>query len=431
MVVWAVFGKRFLCGGIDTNLSDKKSVISVGRGFSTANNPVGLQAAPIIDKYVVKLFGCLTVIRYLGNLSESTHDNEDASPMLVLESDSQQTLPIKVKEPRLPGASGYSARNSLTPSPILWRHQAMWKSFMDFVVQVPAGQPQNKVEGITLPPKATDAVKTLKHWDVREDDVWLVTYPKAGTTWAQEIMSCVMYDGNIEEVNKKHGAFRVLFPDMDIPEFIRKTKNLPACYEIAKEMPSPRVIKTHMPGQLLPPQIWERRPKIVYIMRNPKDLTVSYFYFLKLANPSPDLLNETFEEFLNKTLTGDVFYGPWWNHYLYFWRKRNDPNILVLKYEDMKQDLRGNVEKISKFLGKNLSAETLDTITEHCSFAKMKNNPMASLDSILRHDKSQGVFMRKGAIGNWKTHFTVAQNEAMDAHIEEKLHGTGLTFNYN
>ncbi|XP_022100034.1 sulfotransferase 1A1-like [Acanthaster planci] len=278
-----------------------------------------------------------------------------------------------------------------------------------------------------------------------------VTRLLCGTTWTQEIMSCVMYDGNIEEVNKKHTAFRVLFPEMDLPAFIRKTKNLPACYEIAEEMPSPRVLKTHLPSQLLPPQIWERRPKIVYVMRNPKDLTVSYFYFAKMINPSPKLRNDTFEEFLNKMLTGDgntwgggcfclafvfcwnlsVSYGPWWDHYLFFWEKRNDPNILVLKYEDMKQDPRGYVEKISKFLGKNLSAETLDAITEHCSFANMKNNPMANPDSMLRHDESQGAFMRKGVVGNWKSHFTVAQNEVMDAHIEEKLRGTDLTFDYN
>ena len=33
-----------------------------------------------------------------------------------------------------------------------------------------------------------------------------------------------------------------------------------------------------------------------------------------------------------------------------------------------------------------------------------------------------------GKVGDWKNHFTVAQNEAMDALIEEKLHGTGLRF---
>ncbi|XP_022100048.1 sulfotransferase 1A1-like [Acanthaster planci] len=315
----------------------------------------------------------------------------------------------------------------------LEEYRELWKAFHDFVAQMPAGQApvEEKVEGIELPPNVADVVKAFKCWNVRPDDVWVVTFPKAGTTWAQEIMSCVMYDGNIEEVNKKHTAFRVLFLEMDLPEFIRKTKNLPACHEIAEEIPSPRVLKTHLPGQFLPPQMWERRPKIVYVMRNPKDLTVSYFYFMKMVNPSQDSLNETFEEFLNKMLTGDVSYGPWWDHYLFFWEKRNDPNILVLKYEDMKQDLRGNVERVSKFLGKNLSAETLDAITDHCSFANMKKNPMANLGTMLGHDESQGVFMRKGVVGNWKTHFTVAQNEAMDAHIEEKLRGTGLTFDYN
>ena len=35
-----------------------------------------------------------------------------------------------------------------------------------------------------------------------------------------------------------------------------------------------------------------------------------------------------------------------------------------------------------------------------------------------------------GKVGDWKSHFTVAQNEVMDALIREKLAGSGLTFDY-
>ncbi|XP_038066033.1 sulfotransferase 1A1-like [Patiria miniata] len=311
--------------------------------------------------------------------------------------------------------------------------RGLWKIFFDFLSALPAGKPPVEVAvgGIKLPPGAADVAEAFKQWDVRQDDVWVVTYPKAGTTWAQEIMSCVMYDGNLEEINKKPTMFRVLFLELELPERVRQMKNLPSNLQIAEEMPSPRVLKSHMPGQLLPPQLWEKRPRIVYVMRNPKDLVVSYFYFMKMANPSPDSLSESFGQFFDKMLRGDVSYGPWWDHYLYFWQQRHEPNILLLQYEDMKRDLRGNVEKISQFLGKRLSAETLDAITEHCTFANMKKNPMANLDYMFAQEEKPVAFMRKGIVGDWKNHFTVAQNEAMDALIKEKLHGTGLTFDFS
>ena len=65
------------------------------------------------------------------------------------------------------------------------------------------------------------------------------------------------------------------------------------------------------------------------------------------------------------------------------------------------QDLRGTVVKISKFLGKDLSAEKLDAITDHCTFDNMKKNPMTHPGGIVSSSESATkgdapAFMRKG-----------------------------------
>lgn len=44
--------------------------------------------------------------------------------------------------------------------------------------------------------------------------------------------------------------------------------------------PSPRILNSHYPPHLLPRQIKDRRNKIVYIYRNPKDVAVSTYYHL-------------------------------------------------------------------------------------------------------------------------------------------------------
>lgn len=48
---------------------------------------------------------------------------------------------------------------------------------------------------------------------------------------------------------------------------------------------SPRVIKTHLPLEFLPDDL-EKKSKVIYIVRNPKDTCVSFHYFMKMVTQS-------------------------------------------------------------------------------------------------------------------------------------------------
>ena len=76
-------------------------------------------------------------------------------------------------------------------------------------------------------------------------------------------------------------------------------------HRVAEEIPSPRVLKSHLAGPLLPPQLMEKKPKIIYVLRNPKDLVVSYYYFTKAVVPTPENATMPFADFVDKMLTGD------------------------------------------------------------------------------------------------------------------------------
>ncbi|XP_072042827.1 sulfotransferase 1C1-like [Amphiura filiformis] len=281
-------------------------------------------------------------------------------------------------------------------------------------------------------------MEALKTWQARQDDVFVVTYPKAGTTWTQEIVSAVIRKGDLEQVNKTHTYLRNPFLEATI---FSSTKDIdvPPTHEIIDKMKSPRTIKSHLPGHLLPPDVMEKKSRIVYVARNPKDLAVSYYYF-SMGNPTLPQY-DTWNDFFDDFCAGKTVYGPWWNHYLYYWKLRHEPNVLFLKFENMKKDLKGTVERIGHFLEYTFSDDVLDRIVSHCTFENMKANPMTnpdtlrfmktnveSIDNNNIIPKDSHPFMRKGKVGDWKSHFTVSQNEAMDALIREKLAGSGLVF---
>ncbi|XP_007957211.1 sulfotransferase 2A1-like [Orycteropus afer afer] len=120
-----------------------------------------------------------------------------------------------------------------------------------------------------------------------------------------------------------------------------------------------------------------------------------------------------------------VIYGSWFDHVRGWLSMRGKENFLMISYEELHQDIRASVEKISEFLGKKLSPEEFNSVVKNVSFKVMKDNKMSNFsnvpDTILDHNKGQ--LMRKGIIGDWKHHFTVAQSEAFDKIYQEKMAG--------
>ncbi|XP_014681222.1 PREDICTED: amine sulfotransferase-like [Priapulus caudatus] len=265
-------------------------------------------------------------------------------------------------------------------------------------------------------------LEETNNFEIRSDDIWVITYPKCGTTWTQEIVWLVCNNADRETANTVELDTR--FPFFEYPFSNRR----PAI----KKMPSPRLIKTHLALPVLPHQIREKKPKIIYTMRNPKDTCVSMYHFLKMLT----LFNYkgNFEEFAKEFFMDIVVgHGSFWDHHLDYWRLRDEPNMLLLKYEDMITDLNKEVKRIAAFLDKELTEEQVQTIVEHCTFKTMKNNSASNqshLQNIGFTRAGMGDFMRKGKIGDWKNYFTPELNDMVDQLNKKWLEPEGLTFDY-
>lgn len=268
---------------------------------------------------------------------------------------------------------------------------------------------------------------TAKEWsqvqsfETRPDDLLISTYPKSGTTWVSEILDLIYNNGDTEKCKRDVIYNRVTFMELIIPGFADGVKEL-------ESKPSPRLVKTHLPVQLLPSSFWKNNCKIVYVARNAKDVAVSYYYFYQMAKLHPD--PGTWEEFLDKFITGKVAFGSWYDHVKGWWEKRKDHRILYLFYEDLKEDPRREIQKLIKFLERDISEEIMDKILYHSSFEVMKKNPSANYTTVPQSDMDHSVspFMRKGISGDWKNQFTVAQYERFEEDYEKKMKNTTLKF---
>ncbi|CAO2626953.1 Sulfotransferase 2A1 [Lemmus lemmus] len=165
-------------------------------------------------------------------------------------------------------------------------------------------------------------------------------------------------------------------------------------HEILINKEGPRLASSHLPFHLFPKTFFSSKAKI-YVIRNPRDVLVSGYFFLHKTNlaKTPDSLRTYFEWFLK----GNVLYGSWFEHTRAWLSMRERDNFLLLSYEDMKQDTRGTIEKICDFLGKKLEKDELDLVLKYSSFQVMKENKMSNFSLVSEDMVTNGLhIMRKG-----------------------------------
>uniref|UniRef100_UPI00358E30E1 amine sulfotransferase-like n=1 Tax=Myxine glutinosa TaxID=7769 RepID=UPI00358E30E1 len=274
-----------------------------------------------------------------------------------------------------------------------------------------------KFRGVFFMPEIykPEILEQVEDFSVRDDDVFVVTYPKSGTTWMQNIIALMYMEGDVKQFENIVIAQKVPWLEVQL--------------NVIQARPSPRQICSHLPYHLMPKEFRDKRSKVIYVMRNPKDTLVSFYYFYNMVKhlDTP----KDFQDFLENFINGQVFIGSWFEH-VRGWQENNHPNMLWLTYEEMKKDLPAVVRRISKFVGKHLTEEQLLAVVKHSSFKAMKASPTVNkenLDSVF--DLTKGKFMRKGKVGDWKNHFTVAQSEWFDTIYHERMARLDLDFTWD
>ncbi|XP_077593817.1 sulfotransferase 1C2-like [Stigmatopora nigra] len=278
------------------------------------------------------------------------------------------------------------------------------------------------VQGIPLPDHIAKDFEDVAAFLPDPKDVLISSYPKSGTTWTVEVVDQLFHNGDAQLCKRAPITTRCAF--LEASTRIREEKGL----DLLKRMDPPRLIKTHLPLQLVPQGFFQNKCKLIYVARNPKDTVVSNFHFEQINMTTPDTGN--WDAFLDYFLNGELEWGYWYDHVKGYWEGREKWNIFYLFYEDMKEDPRREVVRLMKYLDLSLTDEAIDRVVEQTSFKEMRENPMANYSVFPKtiYDTSNYRFMRKGMVGDWQNHFTGEQAATFDLECQKRMGPLSIPF---
>jgi len=273
-------------------------------------------------------------------------------------------------------------------------------------------------EEVVVPTAFKKNFDTVKNFVSREDDVWVITHPKSGTTWTQEMVWLICNDCDFETALSKKLIDRSPFFEFGVfwPERANGLERI-------EKAASPRILKSHLHASLLPTDVLSSQeggkgPKIIYTMRNPKSVCLSYFHHTKAF----DAYTGSMEEFAESFMDGSVIWSPYAAHVKNYHKLQDNPNVLILTYEEMCADLPSTILRMATFLGKTLSAETVTKLASHLSFDEMKGNAAVvggQVDRLNECEKIHGVktgfqFLREGKADGFRREFSPELNQKFD-----------------
>ncbi|XP_005102487.1 sulfotransferase family cytosolic 1B member 1-like [Aplysia californica] len=168
------------------------------------------------------------------------------------------------------------------------------------------------------------------------------------------------------------------------------------------QQPSPRLLTTHVPFRYLPKQAFEKKIKIVYLNRNPKDVIVSYFSH-RASNSGQMHYPGTFEQFYYLLLEVGYHHGHIFDNLLQFQEGQDsmpDVPIYTSMFEDMKTDPAQGVKNLNQYLGTGCSDALCEEIAEACQFRNLQPAKEGDPPGFDENEFKNGTptFYRKGEL---------------------------------
>ena len=226
--------------------------------------------------------------------------------------------------------------------------------------------------------------KAERNFAVYPDDTFVVSYPRSGNTWTRFLIANLLHPNQ----NVSFANIERLIPDTSSQS-----------NRALKATPRPRIIKTH--------QYFDHRyGKIIYIVRDPRDVALSYYDFQRKYRQIED--GYPLERYVDDFVTGKLISTDWgtWGENVASWiftrGKRKD--FLLLRYEDMVKDTTLQLARIGTFLGIEAEPEGLQRAIERSSADRMRELENLESDQWVatKNHRKDIPFVRGAKSGGWR-----------------------------
>lgn len=258
----------------------------------------------------------------------------------------------------------------------------------------------------------------------RPDDIIIATYAKSGTTWMQQIVAQMMFNGDPDLAVAEMSPWL----DLRVPP---KDVKLP----LVEAQTHRRILKTHLPVDAL---VYSPKVKYIYIGRDGRDVMWSMYnhhangnqaYYAALNDtpgrvgppllPPPADIRQYWLEWMDKD--GYPFWS-FWENIRTWWQIRELPNLLLIHFNDLKRDMPGEMRRIARFLDIPIDETRWPDIVEYCTFDWMKKNATKSVPlGGAFWDGGAETFINKGVNGRWADTLTAADIAEYEARTVREL----------
>jgi hypothetical protein len=287
----------------------------------------------------------------------------------------------------------------------------------------------------------------------RSGDVVISTFPKAGTTLAEQIVLLLLNGGCPEKLDplaKNAANFRggdfgkvwadaCILPDQKVAAYNGggAEEFVPRSVEWFESLPAPRVIKTHQPAwngsllggedakadgshaRLLTPGV-----KYIVVTRNPFDTCVSFLHHAGYPVRDGWPMDAWVEAFCTAEQHSNV--GSWFSWYQSWWQQAQSEQVLWVHYESLLSQPEEEVTRIAQFMDIQHDEHLVQRVVSGSAFGAMKAAAVKAEASGGRNNNAG--HLRNGKRGSWRTQFSEGAEQRIRDAFTQHFSGTGLEF---
>lgn len=216
------------------------------------------------------------------------------------------------------------------------------------------------------------------------EDTFIVSYFRSGSTWSRFLFGNLIHE---------HEA--VTFTNMErLVPFIYNHPD-----RILRGLP--RVLKSH---ECFDP----RYPRVIYIVRDPRDVAVSFYFYNIKVRVIPD--GYSMEKFVARWMSAKVVdyadrVGSWQDHVLSWVRLRQGkPGFVLVRYEDLLRDPEKILVELAPFVGIVPTPERIERAVRLSSVSHMQSlEEKQAQEWITTKGTRQDIpFVRSAKAGEWR-----------------------------